>query len=284
MPVVERADVTESGGGEGVGDGGEDPIAGGRVVAGRETPCGMESGPLPHLGGGGGADVAVEVDREGKEAEMRVTSNLIAILVGLSSFATRHDVSAVSRSGGDDGAVDRKPRAESWMLFNPDVCRSTSMGVEYLAAGAGSGPAGGRGAIADGGGQYVMTPLCVAGRLKAGEGVLPERVEARPRTLTLARTSRRSCWSAAAQTAAEVGDAGGEVDDGESEEAPDPDELEVGRKGEWGGRDSELLGRRARCPDAPEVDVGVGGRERLEGLDPSVGREAECVRAEVAGA
>ena len=283
LPVVECADVTESGSGEGVSDGGEDPIAGGRVVACREAAGGMECSPLPHLGCGGGADVAVEIDGEGEEAEVRVTSNLIAILVGLSSFATRHDISAVLRRGGDDCAIDRETGTELRVSFDPDVGRSALVGIEDLARGAGGGPAGGRSTIADCGRERVVAPLCVTGGLKAGECVLTERVEVRPRTLTRTRTSRRSCWSAAAQTAAEVWDAGGGVDDGESEEAADPDELKIGRKGEWGGRVSELVGRRARCPDAPEVDVRVRRREGLERLDPSVGREAEGVRAEVAG-
>lgn len=177
MSVVECTDVTEGGGREGVSNGGEDPLACSRVVAGREAASGMESGPLPHLGGGGGADVAVKVDGEGEEAEVWVASNLIAVLVGLSSFAARHDIRAVSRCGGDDSAVNGKTGEESWMSFNPDVSRSTLVGVEDLAGGAGGGPAGSRGAITDCSGQDVVTPLSVTGGLEAGEGVLAERVE-----------------------------------------------------------------------------------------------------------
>ena len=190
MPVVVGTDVTESGGGEGVGDRGEHPIAGGREVAGGESAGGLERGPILHLGGGGGADVAVEVDGEGEETEMRVTRDLITVLLDLPAFATRHDVGAVTHGRGHDRTVDRETGPELWMSLHPHVRRPASVRVKDLTAGAGGGPAGGRRAITDCGGEGIVAPLGVTSGLEAGEGVLTERVEVRPRTLPRTRTSR----------------------------------------------------------------------------------------------
>lgn len=169
----------------------------------------------------------MKIDREWEEAEVGMTGNLIAIFVGLATFTTGHDISAVLRGCGDDGTVDSETGREFGVSFNPNVSRSSLVRVEDLASGAGGGPAGGDGAIADGGGEGVVAALGVPGGLEASESMLAKGVEASPRTesRTLTQTSRRSCRGAAAPAAAEVRDAGVKAEDGEAEEAADADEL-----------------------------------------------------------
>ncbi len=178
---------------ESMGDGGEDPVAGGRVVASRESARGLEYGPLFHLGGGGGADVAIEVNGEGKESEVRMPGNLITIFVDLPAFAASDDVSAVLGGCRYDCTVDRETGSIFRVILNPNVGRPPVVRVEDLTAGVDGGPACGDGAVADRISEEVVSALCVSGGLDAGECMLAEGVQECPRSVPRwDRTSKRN--------------------------------------------------------------------------------------------
>jgi len=256
----ECSDLSNASVSECVSEDGESPIESLLEIAasGGRSSVGAREGQdeIPR----GGAEGAIRVDGEGREAHARVRVDVVLVLLALACFGDGDCVVAAGADGGDDGTVDCETARELRMAGDPDVGRSGLGGVEDGTGVCAGDEASGTSDGGDGGGEGVMASLRPAGGLGADERVLAVGVDNPSGSNTLSRSvPGRGSRGAAARAATGRADVSVGADEGEVVAAADSD----GGVGGGEGSGSSAIGRRQLDPGAPEVGevwgrVGVG--------------------------